>query len=178
MNRFLFCILLCTCSHFSIVTSIETYGKNKAKKIVDQEAKFEVAVGQNVVYSATYADYFKIIIEKSSSNSSASSWTLYLVTAICKIFLLRMYQKLKEKEKLIQLLQLPLKEFTKEDKYDCCSICLEDYEYSDQLRILPCHHAFHSKCVDQWLSTTKRICPLCRQKVLGEDDDESSTDLF
>nr|XP_023917065.1 putative RING-H2 finger protein ATL71 [Quercus suber]POF04842.1 putative ring-h2 finger protein atl71 [Quercus suber] len=33
-----------------------------------------------------------------------------------------------------------------------CSICLEDYDDSDTLRMLPdCGHLFHLKCVNLWL---------------------------
>ena len=199
MNRFLFYIFLCACLHFSLVTSIETYGKNKTKKIVNHEAKFGVTVGQNGSSSTSLfgknLDHSETSNKETSSNGSTKQWNLFMVTGSIVLLLVlfvyrisqyihsRKIQKLEEKKKLIQdkLLQLQLKEFTKEDKYDCCSICLEDYEYSDQLRILPCDHAFHSKCVDQWLSTKKRFCPLCKQKVLGEDDEddyESSTDLL
>ncbi|CAH8614421.1 unnamed protein product [Dicrocoelium dendriticum] len=39
------------------------------------------------------------------------------------------------------LRQLTTKRFTKgRDPYEACSICLEDYEERDKLRLLPCHH--------------------------------------
>ena len=79
MNRHLFCIFLCACSHFSLATSIETYGKNKTKKIVDQDAKFEVTFGQNNLFLTTYVDFFKIIIEKLFLSGIPSPWILYLV---------------------------------------------------------------------------------------------------
>mmetsp|Transcript_23027 Transcript_23027/g.92180 ORF Transcript_23027/g.92180 Transcript_23027/m.92180 type:complete len:231 (+) Transcript_23027:759-1451(+) len=45
-----------------------------------------------------------------------------------------------------------------------CVICLSDYDVGDTLRILPCQHAFHGKCVDQWLQLDKS-CPLCKQDI-------------
>ncbi|PVU90327.1 hypothetical protein BB560_000588 [Smittium megazygosporum] len=45
----------------------------------------------------------------------------------------------------------PTREFftskTTPDSDTECPICLEDYHDSDELRILPCKHEFHSKCI-------------------------------
>lgn len=42
-----------------------------------------------------------------------------------------------------------------------CSICMENYTDGEQLRVLPCDHRFHPKCVDEWLKRHYQ-CPLCR----------------
>ncbi|KAI9343613.1 hypothetical protein BDR26DRAFT_933138 [Obelidium mucronatum] len=46
-----------------------------------------------------------------------------------------------------------------------CPICLDEYQVTDSLRILPCKHEFHAKCVDQWLTTVVNTCPLCKQSI-------------
>ena len=45
-----------------------------------------------------------------------------------------------------------------------CSICLADFEAGDELRALPCSHAFHCGCIDQWLKTSRQ-CPCCRREL-------------
>jgi Ring finger domain len=37
-------------------------------------------------------------------------------------------------------------------------------------RILPCRHAYHTKCIDVWLTKNRRVCPVCKRKVyaIGE----------
>ena len=56
------------------------------------------------------------------------------------------------------------------DMNDCdakCLICQFQYEDKESLRRLPCKHAFHTECVDQWLMT-KDFCPYCRQAIVKE----------
>jgi hypothetical protein len=41
-----------------------------------------------------------------------------------------------------------------------CTICTEDFEKGQDIRVLPCDHKFHPECVDPWLLNVSGTCPL------------------
>ncbi|KAK2740756.1 hypothetical protein FQN57_005988 [Myotisia sp. PD_48] len=46
---------------------------------------------------------------------------------------------------------------------DRCLICLSDYEAGEEIRLLnQCKHLYHRDCIDEWLTTGRNSCPLCR----------------
>lgn len=58
-----------------------------------------------------------------------------------------------------------------------CLVCLCDFELKDVARkLVKCNHLFHKECIDQWLTTGRNSCPLCRETgvdvVKGEMDNE------
>jgi hypothetical protein len=51
-----------------------------------------------------------------------------------------------------------------------CSICIDDFEAGERLRLLPrCRHAFHTECLLPWLTGRQGICPLCKTSVLEDE---------
>lgn len=38
-----------------------------------------------------------------------------------------------------------------------CVVCFSDFEARQLLRVLPCNHEFHTKCVDKWLKVTAQV---------------------
>ena len=51
-----------------------------------------------------------------------------------------------------------------EEKYCDCRICLCDYEETDEIGILPCKHAFHFSCIQEW-GKRKPNCPYCDVEI-------------
>jgi hypothetical protein len=41
-----------------------------------------------------------------------------------------------------------------------CSICTEDFQVMENVRVLPCKHIYHRRCIDPWLLDFAETCPL------------------
>ncbi|RMZ76676.1 hypothetical protein DV738_g4807, partial [Chaetothyriales sp. CBS 135597] len=50
-----------------------------------------------------------------------------------------------------------------------CLICLCDYAAAEEVRQLgKCRHVFHRECIDEWLTTGRNSCPMCRAQGVAE----------
>lgn len=49
---------------------------------------------------------------------------------------------------------------TSKDTSLTCSVCTEDFAENDNVRILPCRHIYHRRCIDPWLVRFGGNCPL------------------
>jgi hypothetical protein len=47
-----------------------------------------------------------------------------------------------------------------------CVICFDAYEAGDVVRVLPCGHQMHCRCIDPWL-LMKAECPICHKSSRG-----------
>jgi len=65
-------------------------------------------------------------------------------------------------EELKELKIVEYKDLIDKEKYDECSICLDDFNEESKLRLLKCEHGFHIKCIDEWLQKYNYNCPVCR----------------
>jgi len=54
---------------------------------------------------------------------------------------------------------------TEEEVCLSCMVCLCDFEDRQECRRLPCRHAFHRKCVDEWLRRSP-VCPVCKAEPI------------
>ncbi|XP_064615097.1 E3 ubiquitin-protein ligase RNF13-like isoform X2 [Liolophura sinensis] len=97
---------------------------------------------------------------------------IFMIGKLCR----DMRKRRKSRLSKSNLKKIPIKKFKKGDKYDVCAICLDDYEEGEKLRVLPCAHAYHLKCIDPWLTKNKRTCPVCKRKVFPGPGDDSDSD--
>ncbi|KAF3921245.1 hypothetical protein ABW21_db0205442 [Orbilia brochopaga] len=50
-----------------------------------------------------------------------------------------------------------------------CLVCLSDFEDGELCRqLVQCQHVFHRDCIDEWLTTGRNSCPLCRGQGVEE----------
>ena len=66
----------------------------------------------------------------------------------------------------------PISDNTNINLCTSCSICLDDFENGEKLRLLPCGHFFHTACILPWLTERQGCCPLCKA---GVNEDNSAT---
>jgi hypothetical protein len=63
-----------------------------------------------------------------------------------------------------------------------CGIWQIDFEEGDDIKILPCNHAFNAEAITKWLKEEKAECPICRfsfkskEVIEREDEDEDDED--
>jgi len=147
---------------------------------------------EHYTYSAGKHEYVVRITDNAPFDINAYLLPFAIVVGICFIIMLGIMvfkciqdRRRERRHRLPKssLKKIPTKKFVAGDEahYETCCICLDDYVIGDKLRILPCDHAYHIKCIDPWLLKNKRVCPQCRKKVFasGEvppSDSESETE--
>jgi len=147
---------------------------------------------EHFTYTAGKGDYVIRITDNAPFDINAYLLPFAIVVGICFIIMLGIMvfkciqdRRRERRHRLPKssLKKIPTKKFVAGDEahYETCCICLDDYTIGDKLRILPCDHAYHVKCIDPWLLKNKRVCPQCRKKVFasGEvppSDSESDTE--
>lgn len=48
---------------------------------------------------------------------------------------------------------------------DQCSVCMEQFQDGEQLRLLPCMHKYHKCCIDEWFNSSP-ACPVCKHSII------------
>lgn len=66
---------------------------------------------------------------------------------------------------------------------DTCSVCLERFKASSDVRVLPCKHVYHTSCIDLWFHDNHvlfpQICCLCKQDCQHfTEESEVETSMF
>lgn len=45
-----------------------------------------------------------------------------------------------------------------------CPICLENFASGVEIRVMPCQHKYHRRCLDKWLKINA-VCPICNMNI-------------
>ncbi|RWS29970.1 E3 ubiquitin-protein ligase RNF13-like protein, partial [Leptotrombidium deliense] len=129
--------------------------------------------------------YYLLITPEMPLNFSGYLIPFAVVIGICLLIMISFMvikcirdQRRSRKHRLSSkhLKKLPTTKYKKGDQYDTCAICLDEYGEGEKLRVLPCHHVYHMKCIDPWLTKNRKVCPVCKAKVKlpGMSDDSNS----
>ena len=68
-------------------------------------------------------------------------------------------------------------EFNEKFADTSCAICQEDFKNKEDLKITPCEHIFHPKCISTWLEKecTRPTCPSCRHDCREKLNNDSKS---
>ncbi|BFZ00678.1 hypothetical protein BsWGS_03717 [Bradybaena similaris] len=160
-------------------------GKNGSKITIPSTfVGWQSGMDLRMLYDYKHKEYIIRIWEDDSIDYSSYLWPFLLVMAICilmvMIFLLLKFLRDHATRRLSRLSnkhlkKIPVRKFKKGDYYDTCAICLDEYEEGEKIRVLPCDHVYHRKCIDPWLTKNKKTCPVCKRRVIpGRDADSES----
>ncbi|RUS72431.1 hypothetical protein EGW08_019810 [Elysia chlorotica] len=134
-------------------------------------------------YNYTYRKYYVKILEDQDINYRLYLWPFVVVVSVCflMVMIFVVVKLIKEHAKRRgnrlskrKLKKIPTRKFQKGDYYDTCAICLDEYEDGERIRVLPCDHVYHTKCIDPWLTKNRKTCPVCKRRVLANDESEAS----
>ncbi|KAL6506793.1 hypothetical protein OROHE_022230 [Orobanche hederae] len=53
-----------------------------------------------------------------------------------------------------------------------CSICLSEFDPTTEINRLSCGHVFHKSCLERWLNYWNTTCPLCRNYMMPQEEEE------
>ncbi|KAJ2084306.1 hypothetical protein H4R24_000099 [Coemansia sp. RSA 988] len=144
----------------SFVARREYNGLREAALDAADKGPLQIKLVRNEYYELPFLDVLFITILS----------PMLMMTFIYVLYRLRLRQhRLRDLAPTDVVNSLPVKTFYlskyREGEPAECAICLDDFEDEDELRTLPCKHQYHVKCIDRWLTTRKKFCPICKQNV-------------
>jgi len=56
---------------------------------------------------------------------------------------------------------------------ETCTICLEEFEPSEEIKLTPCNHGYHPDCLEHWMRERSN-CPMCQAPLKKDTSDENT----
>ncbi|XP_071849331.1 RING finger protein 215-like isoform X2 [Apostichopus japonicus] len=109
----------------------------------------------------------------------------YVFSLIVSVYVILTFKKTRRPQRLedvedslqrlakLSVSKMPTRKYKKKkgsltsQESDNCAICLDEFSKGQVIRMLPCDHHFHCKCVDDWL-IKRRTCPLCKMDIVDQ----------
>lgn len=171
---------------------LERMSANHAEDIIIPSVFIGESNGMYIIESFLYPLTYELIITDDIPFNINNNLIIpfAIVVGLCFIIMVcfMVIRCIRERRRMLRhrlpnsvLKKIPIVKFAKGMQYETCAICLDDYVDNERLRVLPCHHAYHVKCIDPWLTKNRRVCPICKRKVFARGESRqprrrSSTD--
>jgi len=119
---------------------------------------------------------YRIFIQPNSIEYVEKGFGWVLLTAITCIMLCTLYRSCARRPcrrrnidaaTTVELAELNVTIWEEDDSAEACPICMENFQRNEEVRILPCKHKFHKKCIDKWFEE-KNSCAICRQRAYSK----------
>lgn len=160
---------------------LEHMSASHAEDIVIPSVFIGESNGMYIIDSFLYPQAFSLIITDDVPFNINNNLIIpfAIVVGLCFIIMIcfMIIRCIRERRRMLRhrlpssvLKKIPIVKFAKGMHYDTCAICLDDYIDNERLRVLPCHHAYHVKCIDPWLTKNRRVCPICKRKVFARGE--------
>lgn len=174
---------------------LERMSANHAEDIIIPSVFIGESNGMYIIESFLYPLTYELIITDDIPFNINNNLIIPFAIVVGLCFIIMVWQVcfmvircIRERRRMLRhrlpnsvLKKIPIVKFAKGMQYETCAICLDDYVDNERLRVLPCHHAYHVKCIDPWLTKNRRVCPICKRKVFARGESRqprrrSSTD--
>lgn len=160
---------------------LERMSANHAEDIIIPSVFIGESNGMYIIESFLYPLTYELIITDDIPFNINNNLIIpfAIVVGLCFIIMIcfMVIRCIRERRRMLRhrlpnsvLKKIPIVKFAKGMQYDTCAICLDDYVDNERLRVLPCHHAYHVKCIDPWLTKNRRVCPICKRKVFARGE--------
>lgn len=148
---------------YTIRTSINRGSQYDIKQIIGGIMYYSL-MGINVVFSDNYDTMVLPMLQNEIKRIVTQSLHLAILRRAIAPQMEDVKLVIKEEvlEKIPTMKYLKLEQKIK-NMNSKCTVCQDDFNEQDNVRVLPCEHIYHLDCIDDWLKIHSYKCPCCRK---------------